>query len=155
LQITTLGATLNLSDLKEKDTVKVLFSENCGIVIQASHDHTLENTLLENNIDFVKIGTVSNKEELTLTNYNDQVCFDIVQMRDSWYKTSHLLDIKQSGNMAVPRFENYKNQPLEFTFPKNFNGKKPVIDSSKKRIKAAIIREKGSNSEREMANAMY
>ena len=150
-----LGATLNLSDLKEKDTVKVLFSENCGIVIQASHDHTFENTLLENNIDFVKIGTVSNKEELTLTNYNDQVCFDIVQMRDSWYKTSHLLDVKQSGNMAVPRFENYKNQPLEFTFPKNFNGKKPVIDSSKKRIKAAIIREKGSNSEREMANAMY
>ena len=150
-----LGATLNLSDLKEKDTVKVLFSENCGIVIQASHDHTFENTLLENNIDFVKIGTVSNKEELTLTNYKDQVCFDIVQMRDSWYKTSHLLDVKQSGNMAVPRFENYKNQPLEFTFPKNFNGKKPVIDSSKKRIKAAIIREKGSNSEREMANAMY
>ena len=152
---TTLGATLNLSDLEEKDTVKVLFSENCGIVIQASHDHTLENTLLDNNIDFVKIGTVSNKEELTLTNYNDEVCFDILQMRDSWYKTSHLLDVKQSGNMAVPRFENYKNQPLQFTFPKNFNGKKPVIDSSKKRIKAAIIREKGSNSEREMANAMY
>ena len=152
---TNLGATLNLSDLKEEDTVKVLFSENCGIVIQASHDHTLENTLLDNNIDFVKIGTVSNKEELTLTNYKDQVCFDILQMRDSWYKTSHLLDVKQSGNMAVPRFENYKNQPLQFTFPKNFNGKKPVIDSSKKRIKAAIIREKGSNSEREMANAMY
>jgi phosphoribosylformylglycinamidine synthase len=150
-----LGATLNLSNLKEKDTVKVLFSENCGIVIQASHDIYFENTLLENNIDFVKIGTVSNKEELTLTNYKDQVCFDIVQMRDTWYKTSHLLDVKQSGNMAVPRFENYKNQPLEFTFPKNFNGKKPVIDSSKKRIKAAIIREKGSNSEREMANAMY
>ena len=150
-----LGATLNLSDLKEKDTVKVLFSENCGIVIQASHDIYFENTLLENNIDFVKIGTVSNKEELSLTNYKDQVCFDIVQMRDTWYKTSHLLDVKQSGNMAVPRFENYKNQPLEFTFPKNFNGKKPVIDSSKKRIKAAIIREKGSNSEREMANAMY
>ncbi|MBT7305655.1 MAG: phosphoribosylformylglycinamidine synthase, partial [Bacteroidetes bacterium] len=152
---TNLGATLNLSDLKEEDTVKVLFSENCGIVIQASHDHTLENTLLENSIDFVKIGTVSNKEELTLTNYKDQVCFDILHMRDSWYKTSHLLDVKQSGNMAVPRFENYKNQPLQFTFPKNFNGKKPVIDSSKKRIKAAIIREKGSNSEREMANAMY
>ena len=152
---TNLGATLNLSDLKEEDTVKVLFSENCGIVIQASHDHTFENTLLENSIDFVKIGTVSNKEELTLTNYKDQVCFDILHMRDSWYKTSHLLDVKQSGNMAVPRFENYKNQPLQFTFPKNFNGKKPVIDSSKKRIKAAIIREKGSNSEREMANAMY
>ena len=152
---TNLGATLNLSGLEEKDTVKVLFSENCGLVIQASHDHVFENTLLENNIDFVKIGTVSTKEELSLTNYKYQISFDIVQMRDTWYKTSHLLDVKQSGNMAVPRFENYKNQALQFTFPKNFDGKKPVIDPSKKRIKAAIIREKGSNSEREMANAMY
>lgn len=152
---TNLGVTLNLSGLKEKDTIKVLFSENCGVVIQATHDTNFENTLLENSIDFVKIGTVSTKEELSLTNYNDQVCFDIMQMRDAWYRTSHLLDVKQSGNMAVPRFENYKNQPLQFTFPKKFNGKKPVIDSSKKRIKAAIIREKGSNSEREMANAMY
>ncbi len=152
---TNLGATLNLSGLEEKDTVKVLFSENCGLVIQASHDDVFENTLLENSIDFVKIGTVSSKEELSLTNYKDQISFDIVQMRDTWYKTSHLLDVKQSGNMAVPRFENYKNQALQFTFPKNFDGKKPVIDPSKKRIKAAIIREKGSNSEREMANAMY
>ena len=152
---TNLGATLNLSGLEEKDTVKVLFSENCGLLIQASHDDVFENTLLENSIDFVKIGTVSSKEELSLTNYKDQISFDIVQMRDTWYKTSHLLDVKQSGNMAVPRFENYKNQALQFTFPKNFDGKKPVIDPSKKRIKAAIIREKGSNSEREMANAMY
>ena len=152
---TILGATLNLSGLEEKDTVKVLFSENCGLVIQASHDDVFENTLLENSIDFIKIGTVSSKEELSLTNYKDQISFDIVQMRDTWYKTSHLLDVKQSGNMAVPRFENYKNQALQFTFPKNFDGKKPVIDPSKKRIKAAIIREKGSNSEREMANAMY
>ena len=152
---TNLGATLNLSGLEEKDTVKVLFSENCGLVIQASHDDVFENTLPENSIDFVKIGTVSSKEELSLTNYKDQISFDIVQMRDTWYKTSHLLDVKQSGNMAVPRFENYKNQALQFTFPKNFDGKKPVIDPSKKRIKAAIIREKGSNSEREMANAMY
>ena len=152
---TNLGATLNLSGLEEKDTVKVLFSENCGLVIQASHDDVFENTLLENSIDFIKIGTVSSKEELSLTNYKDQISFDIVQMRDTWYKTSHLLDVKQSGNMAVPRFENYKNQALQFTFPKNFDGKKPVIDPSKKRIKAAIIREKGSNSEREMANAMY
>jgi phosphoribosylformylglycinamidine synthase len=57
--------------------------------------------------------------------------------------------------MAQERYNNFKNQPLQFTFPKQFDGKLPVIDSSKPRPKAAIIREKGSNSEREMANAMY
>ena len=152
---TNLGATLNLSGLKEKDTVKVLFSENCGLVIQASHDDIFENTLLENSIDFVKIGTVSTKEELTLTNHNETLSLNVAQMRDTWYKTSLLLDAKQSGDMAVPRFENYKNQALQFTFPPSFDGKIPVIDPSQKRIKAAIIREKGSNSEREMANALY
>ena len=152
---TQLGARLNLSGLEEKDTVKVLFSENCGIVIQASNDQNVEATLHKNNIDFVQIGTVSNKEELSLTNHKDTLCFNISQMRDVWYRTSFLLDKKQSGTMAVDRFENYKNQALQFTFPQHFDGKKPIIDPAKKRIKAAIIREKGSNSEREMANAMY
>jgi len=70
--------------------------------------------------------------------------------------TSVLLDKKQtSNNLAIERFNNFKNQPLKFVFPSKFNGNLPVIDSSINRPKAAIIREKGSNSEREMANAMY
>jgi phosphoribosylformylglycinamidine synthase len=82
--------------------------------------------------------------------------FDIKEYRDIWFKTSFLLDQKQSKNgMAQARFDNYKNQALQFTFPAHFTGKKPLIDFSKPRPKAAIIREKGSNSEREVANAMY
>ena len=79
-------------------------------------------------------------------------------MRDVWYKTSFLLDQKQTANnLAQDRFDNYKKQPLTYKFPKNFTGKLPVISKAVKqsRPKAAIIREKGSNSEREMANAMY
>jgi phosphoribosylformylglycinamidine synthase len=150
-----LGASIDLSGLNEKDTVKVFFSENCGIVLQAMHDETFERSLQNNNIDFVRLGSVSNQEELSVTNHSDVLSFSISEMRDIWYKTSHLLDQKQSGKMALPRFENYKKQALQFTFPTHFDGKKPIIDTSKKRIKAAIIREKGSNSEREMANAMY
>lgn len=56
--------------------------------------------------------------------------------------------------MARERLMNYKRQPLRYSFPNEFNGKKPAV-STNNRPKAAIIREKGSNSEREMANAMY
>ena len=73
---------------------------------------------------------------------------------EMWYQEnkSFLLDQRQSGkNKAKERYENYKNQPLKFIFPENFNG---IIKTSKKKIKAAVIREKGSNSEREMAYAM-
>jgi phosphoribosylformylglycinamidine synthase len=80
----------------------------------------------------------------------------ISRLRDMWYKTSFLLDQKQTANgLAEDRFNNYKNQPLQYIFPTHFTGKLPVYDNSKPRPKAAILREKGSNSEREMANAMY
>src|SRR5690606_21046953 len=71
-----------------------------------------------------------------------------------WFKTSHLLDRRQTAmDLADDRFKNYASQPLIFDFPKGFGGSLPRPGS--KRPKAAILREKGSNSEREMANAMY
>ena len=39
-------------------------------------------------------------------------------MRDTWFKTSYLLDQNQTANgLAKERFDNYKNQPLTFKFP--------------------------------------
>ena len=60
-----------------------------------------------------------------------------------------------AGDLSKYRFENYKKQPLKFKFPKEHSGEIPIIDTDKVRPKAAILREKGSNSEREMAHAMY
>jgi len=147
-----LGAKIDLSTLEEKDLIKLLFSENIGIVFQAKNDAAIESKLSNNGIEFFKIGTVTNTGILDF----GHLTLDIPKYRDIWYNTSYLLDQKQSKNgMAQARFENYKNQPLKYTFPTHFTGKKPIIDNSKPRPKAAIIREKGSNSEREMANAMY
>jgi phosphoribosylformylglycinamidine synthase len=147
-----LGASIDLSTFDEKDIIKILFAENIGIVFQAKNDVELESKLNFNNVAFHKIGKVTSEATLNF----GTLSFDIPKYRDIWYSTSYLLDQKQSKNgMAKARFENYKNQPLNYTFPTHFTGKKPVIDASKSRPKAAIIREKGSNSEREMANAMY
>ena len=151
-----LGANLNLTALGEKDIIKVLFSENNGIVFQASDDSLVEKALSETTIDFIKIGTVTGTESLQIKHFDQNLDFHIPEMRDAWYHTSYLLDEKQSGaQKAKERFENYKNQSLNFSFPKHFTGKLPVFNEGHVRPKAAIIREKGSNSEREMANAMY
>ncbi|EIA07904.1 phosphoribosylformylglycinamidine synthase [Flavobacterium frigoris] len=147
-----LGAKIDFSVFEEKDIIKYLFAENIGIVFQAKDDATLENKLNANGVPFYKLGTVTTDERLDF----GPCALSIPKYRDIWFKTSFLLDQKQSKNgMAQARFDNYKNQPLQFTFPVHFTGKKPVIDFSKPRPKAAIIREKGSNSEREVANAMY
>ncbi|WP_374506583.1 phosphoribosylformylglycinamidine synthase [Flavobacterium sp.] len=149
---TNLGAQLDFSAFAEKDLVKILFAENIGLVLQAKSDAEVEAKLNSNQIEFFKIGNVTNTPTLEIADWK----LDIAEYRDVWFKTSFLLDQKQAKNgTAKERFDNYKNQALQFSFPTHFTGKKPVIDASKPRPKAAIIREKGSNSEREMANAMY
>ncbi|WP_204346021.1 phosphoribosylformylglycinamidine synthase [Psychroserpens algicola] len=150
-----LGAELDLTQLGEKDSHKLLFSENAGIVFQAK-DHTIERILSEANIDFFNIGKVTNTDVLSVINNNEVFTMTVSRLRDMWYKTSFLLDEKQTANgLAKTRYENFVQQPLVFNFPKHFTGKLPEIDTTKPRPKAAILREKGSNSEREMANAMY
>ncbi|WP_452227088.1 phosphoribosylformylglycinamidine synthase [Lacinutrix cladophorae] len=155
---TNLGAELDLSDLAEKDSIKLLFSENAGIVFQSS-DASVEKILSDANIAFFNIGKVTKSDTLSIINHDEVFTLTVSRLRDVWYKTSFLLDQKQTANgLAEDRYNNYKNQALQYTFPKHFTGKlTDVIANNGKqpRPKAAIIREKGSNSEREMANAMY
>ncbi len=151
-----LGANFDISSLNEEDTIKVLFAENSGIVFQA--DASVEAALSAQNIEFFTIGTANNSGIVSIKNKEDLISLKVSEMRDVWYKTSFLLDQKQTANnLAQERFDNYKKQPLTYQFPTNFSGKLPKNTNTSKtsRPKAAIIREKGSNSEREMANAMY
>ncbi|WP_412464268.1 phosphoribosylformylglycinamidine synthase [Flavobacterium mekongense] len=145
-----LGAKIDFSSLEENDLVKILFAENIGLVLQAKDDAVFEKAL--EGIEIFKIGEVQDSESLTI----EDLVLDIRALRDVWFETSYLLDQKQSkNNTARERFNNYSHQALQYQFPNHFTGLKPVIDHNKPRPKAAIIREKGSNSEREMANAMY
>jgi phosphoribosylformylglycinamidine synthase len=151
-----LGATIDLSEAGEYDTVKMLFAENSGVIFQAK-DKVAAAYLASLGLDYLKIGEVNNSGTVSITNNETEThTFDVAALRDVWFETSHLLDQKQTANgQADERFNNYKAQPLTYKFPANFTGQLPKIDSSKPRPKAAILREKGSNSEREMANAMY
>ena len=151
---TNLGADLNFNALKESDSIKLLFAENSGIVFQ-SIDSSIESDLSAASIEFYKIGSVTNQPTLNIENGSDVFSLSVDELRDVWYETSFLLDQKQTANgLAKTRFKNYKNQPLDFKFPTQFTGNLPD-NKQANRPKAAIIREKGSNSEREMANAMY
>jgi len=149
-----LGADFDLSNIGESDTTKLLFSENIGIVFQA--DPSVEATFKQHNIVFLNIGKATESNAVNIKNGASALSLNVSELRDTWFKTSYLLDRKQSGDQkAKERFDNFKNQPLQYTFPSHFTGLKPVISSAVEKPKAAIIREKGSNSEREMANAMY
>ena len=116
----------------------------------------------EQGVGFAKIGyPVEDSRSIVVKAGDKDLTFDIDTLRDVWYKTSYLLDRKQSFNgKAKERFENYKKQPIEMKFNKDFTGKLAQYGISADRrqpsgIKAAIIREKGTNGEREMAYCLY
>src|SRR5574344_2092394 len=149
--------------MKEKDPVKLLFAENPGVVIQVSNDNKkeVEKILNANGVGFLEIGKPIAEREGVVKKDGRTRRFNIDEMRDIWYSTSYRLDTKQSFNgTAKERFENYKKQPIEHKFPATFTGTMNQYGISADRrertgIKAAIIREKGTNGEREMAYALY
>lgn len=155
---TDLGAELDLKGLGEPDTIKLLFSENAGIVFQLKPENSIaiEQQLRNAGITFSKIGKVVPESTLSIKNGDVQMGLNVSSLRGTWYKTSYLLDEKQTASgLAKTRYENYKKQPLHYKFPNQFTGVLPELALVQDKPKAAILREKGSNSEREMANALY
>ena len=158
------GMHVNLHDIADDDIVKLLFAENPGVVIQVSDEHKQElRAFLEDaGIGYAKIGYPTPDSRTIVIKKDDyQHTFDIDDLRDTWYKTSYLLDRKQSMNgMARERRDNYKHQPIVMKFNDDFTGTLAQYGISADRrkpsgIKAAIIREKGTNGEREMAYSLY
>ena len=158
------GIHVNLHDIAGDDVVKMLMAENPGVVVQVSdeHKHEFKEFMEEQGVSYAKIGYATpNERKIVVKAGNYEHEFDIDKLRDVWYKTSYLLDRDQSKNgCAAERYKNYKNEPMEMKFNKNFTGKLSQYGISADRrtpsgIKAAIIREKGTNGEREMAYSLY
>ncbi|MCK5776112.1 MAG: phosphoribosylformylglycinamidine synthase [Bacteroidales bacterium] len=155
------GLALNLDGLNEADIIKLLFAENPAILIQAADNDELIASLSEKEINFVELGVPIKERALKLKHQGVDYDFDIDEYRDFWFKTSYLLDRQQSGETkAKERFENYAKNPLSYQFPKSFEGSLKALGLEKSRrttakAKAAIIREKGVNGDREMAWSLH
>ncbi len=155
------GLEVNLDAVAEKDIIKVLFAENPGILVQVKDKKAFEKLMEEAGVGFAMIAKPTDERHILVSKEGIQYHFGIDYMRDVWYDSSYKLDIKQSGSVcAGNRFENYKMQPLEFKYNKSFTGKMSDLGLNANRkersgIKAAVIREKGSQCERESAYALY
>jgi phosphoribosylformylglycinamidine synthase len=149
------GMTISTRELGT-DIIKILFNENPGIVLQL-RDESAKAYLQKNGIEFKELGKIVGDRQLTID--NRQLAIDA--LRDTWFHTSYLLDkIQRPKGHAETRKENLFKQPLEYKFQSKFDGKLSTYNLDPKRrtptgIKAAIIREKGVNSDREMAYALY
>jgi phosphoribosylformylglycinamidine synthase len=141
------------------------FSERPGVLLQVADsklkavDRILASFADEKHpegVQMMAIGRISPKRRINILN---TIKIDIDKARDVWYSTSYQMELRQTNaRSARQRAANFKKQPLEFKFPKGFGGKAPAAITEAERKKApvaAIIREKGSNGDREMAWCLY
>ena len=154
------GMKIDLSSIDEKDSVKLLFSENPGIIIQVDNEESLI-ALRDSDISYHIIGEVIPERKIDLHHNDVDYVFDIDRLRKFWFHTSYMMDKKQSGEGAAHcRFNNFAKQDLHYNFNSRFSGKASELGiemsrRNKSGIKAAIIREKGVNGDREMAYALH
>ena len=156
---TTVGLQVKTDRLTDKDLVKALFAENPGVLIQVQEVEKVRALLDNYGISYVSLAEVTSTGKVTFTDISLEL--SVEEMRDTWFKSSYLLDKHQSGErLALARKENYKQQPLSFTFSDTWEG---TFDAYRlnpyRRVtsgrRAAIIREKGVNGDREMAYSLW
>ena len=154
------GLKIDFSAIPETDLVKLLFAENPGVVLQLKNLKEAEEILRSNSIGFAKIAELSTERTLDIKQGKKHLSLDIDALRDVWYESSFLMDKHQTAlPEAEARRDNYKQQTVSYKFPEGFSGKMKDLGlnpnrKTKSGIKAAILRDKGTNGEREMAYAL-
>jgi phosphoribosylformylglycinamidine synthase len=143
-----------------QDTIEVLFSENPGVLLQVENEIEAAEILGRHEVEFVILGQTTTERTIEIIHQGKTV-FDIEKLRDKWFHTSYLFDrIQRPKGHAEIRKQNIFKQPLSYQFQPRFDGKFSTYGIDPKRrkpsgIKAAIIREKGVNGDREMAYSLY
>ena len=166
------GLKLNLANFETTDITRILFAENPGVVVQVSTrcEADFKHVMDAYGVGYIYIG-VPQRERKVLIRKGDYACsLDIDSLRDVWMQTSTELDHCQTTTAcADARGRNYSRQPVRIVMPKGFTGKLAAygLDADRwqadnagtataaPRPVAAIIREKGTNGEREMAYSLY
>ncbi len=155
------GLSIDLSSIPETNLTKLLYAENPGVVLQIEDLARTTRLLEEAGVGYAVIGVPSDKRSIEITHEGHKFIVDIDKARRTWYEPSYLLDCYQSTKqLAKERFDNFAHQPIQLDFAPSFDGKLSSLglDANRKErsgIVAAVVRDKGTNGEREMAYALH
>ena len=157
------GMDVCLDKFKTDDLVRVLFAENPGVVVQVADKHkkAFKELLDEVGVGYVKIGTPAEERQIMVTLGDATYQFGIDYLRDVLVRDilppRHEAKPQMAALRSVTRIiSNNRLIPHSPRFTGKF--KQFGLDPDRRKpsgIKAAIIREKGTNGEREMAYALY
>ena len=147
--------TDGLSRIGFSGLAPMLFSESPGVVVQidAAGVAAFESAMCELGAEYACIGSSHMERIIRLHHGARTYEFDVDMLRRKWFHTSELFDRMQcAAPCAESRMRNLGHQPVVWSGREMVT---PDIQKSDRRIRAAVIREKGVNGEREMAYALH
>ncbi len=147
-------------DEKGKNPLSVLFSEELGLVVEymPENEQTIIERLKVRDIPHKIIGRTLIDIEVKITLNGKEVLRDsMTDLRDIWEETSYRIDRLQATPECVEEerhvIKKRKPPPYHITFDPKQTSSEKMKNPAKPRV--AIIREEGSNGDREMASAFY
>ncbi|MCG6930694.1 MAG: phosphoribosylformylglycinamidine synthase [Desulfofustis sp.] len=152
------GLKLDLAG--ESSAFKTLFSEELGYVIECSAGQVERIRMMaaDAGVDARVIGKTTSDQRVTI-NFNGQTLLDeaMIVLRRLWEETSYQLDRLQAEPACV---DQEKEQIYERSGPRyhvDFSPRLPPVELRGKsgKPKLAVLRDEGSNSDREMSSAFY
>lgn len=156
------GIDVNLptESMHSGDPLAVLFSEEAGLVVEYLPENEAEIFELLNKAEapFFMIGTPERGKRVKVSlGWKSVLNEDLRELRDIWEETSHQLDLLQRdpGNIREERKNSYDRKGPHYvvSFVPKLTETVHLRRSDKPRV--AIIREEGSNGDREMASAFH
>lgn len=152
------GIDISLESFGSEDIFKVCYAENPAVVLQVRNEKEVLSVLDAAGIRYHVLNGQYVKESTAVRFHYDgtETAIDIDKSRKTWAKSSYCLDKLQTETSdAESRYALMGKRPLHLVVPKHFSGTMPHVSPSAKPITAAVLRDKGTNGERELAWAFY
>ena len=142
--------------------VSTLFCEKPGVVLQvnSADARAVTDRFLQAGLRASALGEVRGA---AIKVHAGELAFSkpVEELRRVWFKPSFLLDAKQTApDRAKERYEKLGQHPLRYKFPAGFDGKPASMNvvvprAVRSGLIAAILRDKGTNGDRELAYSLY
>jgi phosphoribosylformylglycinamidine synthase len=159
------GIEINISSVGARHAVPLLFSEELGLVIEyfSDNEEKITSVLKDSNVPFKIIGKTLSEKRIQVslvTRHSSLVTVldeDMKALRNIWEETSYELEkLQATPECAEEERKNiYDRKGPDYQLSFTPEDTPDVMLKSEIKHKVAIIREEGSNSDREMTSAFF
>lgn len=144
----------------DDDPLETLFSEEIGVVVECQQDYLdqVVNLIKGEGLACQVVGKTKISQQIRIRHNGTEVLLeDMRTLRCWWEETSYQLECLQANPECADaeKASIYDRTGPEYVVPFDVQAPDPTLWDLPKRPKVAILRDEGSNSDREMTSAFY